>query len=1400
MSRKTKGVDHQDWLSLVEVNGPFLSLPVLRETWPALDAIDRHQLDRLRLAHAAWQRGGDRNAWIEFVLRTLLRWGDAVHIGGLDHLAIDVPEHETTITPSFALAVPGHAPKPDTARLLGMITSGHPTARMKHSSWAATPADRMARLCRHHGVELGLVTDGRWWTLVWAPQGGVTTTATFDAIPWPEAAEREVLRAFVSLLSIDRFFGVPEAERLPALFKRSLDGQEDITEALGVQVRQAVELLVAAFGRAGVPDEVTAHEVYRCAVSVMMRIVFLLFAEDRGLLPMDNKVYASSYSAGRLCAELEKRALEGSERELESSFSAWHRLLALFQAVYRGVEHPQLTLSAHDGSLFDPDAYPWMPLNIDDLTVLHMLKAVQYVQVGSGRQRERRRLSFRMLDVEQIGYVYEGLLSFDGFRAAEVVLGLIGKPGKEEEVELAELERLLGEVVADVGPGGAVAEEPFSDPAVLEAFAARLAERYRESGIGTPAALRKRLTPLDKAGTEEATKKLYAVTRDTDLTRRLLPFFGILRRDLRDLPLVILPGELYVTESALRKKSGAHYTPRFLAEQVVKNALEPLVYSPGPLQTADQSKWRPLSSAEILGRDGHRGLKIADIAMGSGAFLVAAARYLGDRLVEAWAREGREDAVAHLESAGERMLDADADPVVIEARRQVIEHCLYGVDINPMAVEMAKLSLWLVSMDPARPFTFLDDRLVVGDSLLGITSLEQLESMHLVPARGREIHQDLLELTKDIRRVVREAAAKRRALTELEVAGQPLGTLQEKRRLLAEVERDTRQHRFFADLLVGASLRYAAEQDKADSAQVPNEPDRLRGFDRASLQAARYASDVLNGEPDGLRKAEEARQEWLATDRKSGTFERLPLHWPLTFPEVFAEADGAGGADPAGRSASSPAARSGFDAIIGNPPFLGGQKLTGSLGTAYREYLVNAIGRGKRGSADLVAYFVLRAHDILHSGGQTGLIATNTLAQGVTREVGLDQLVAAGTTIRQAVKSAPWPSKSAALEYCAIWTSRAAVGDDAVPILDGMAVGGITSSLDPASRVTGLPRRLAQNAGKSFLGSTVLGLGFTMGPEVALALIERDPRNRDVLFPYLTGQDLNSRPDCSASRWVINFHDWPEEKAKMYAEPYDQVLRLVKPERDRNNRKARREFWWQYAERAPGLYKAIDGLDRVIAMTLVSKVVMPVMVPTGQVFAHKLCVFATDDTAMLALLSSSPHYWWTVRRSSTMKADINYSPSDVFETLPLPNLTQDMRYLGAQLDTYRRDLMIARQAGLTTTYNLVNDPACQDEDIVELRRIHRAIDEAVCLAYGWDDLLDRLDHGHHPVARETRYTIGPYAQREIVDRLLELNHERYAKEVAEGLHEKKGRKKPTTSSVASTCSPKKTEGDPPTLF
>ncbi|MFE9466631.1 Eco57I restriction-modification methylase domain-containing protein [Streptomyces virginiae] len=1373
--------DHLDWLSLVDVSGPFLTLPVLLKTWPQLDSIDKPLRARLRYEHGVWQSdpAAGQRAWTDFVLNELLGWGDALREGTelSDALAVDVPEHDERIAPTFALLEPGSAAG-DTAGLvadcaiLGMtVPAGrHPSQRVPGSAWAATPVDRMAHLCRHHGVELGLVTDGRWWTLVWAPRGGVTTSALFDTVAWTEPVERVVVRAFLSLLSRRRFFAVEDAETLLPLLKESLDSQEDVTDALGVQVRQAVELLVEAIGRADVTErarggkglaDVPAQDVYRGAVAVMMRVVFLLFAEERGLLPSDNELYVQAYSAGRLCQELEDRARETTEDDLEQTGVGWHRLIALFNAVYGGVDHPALRMHAYDGSIFDPNAFPWLegrgtaegdptdPLPIDDRTVLHMLQSVQHVWIGTGKKRERRRLTFRTLDVEQIGYVYEGLLSYQGRRAEDTIVGLVGKAGLEAEVLLTRLEGLA----RTEGDG----------------LGAALAEEYNKTtGLGSPAKVTKLLEPLSDVERAAARSKLLAATgSDAELTDRLLPFYRLIRRDLRDLPVVIGAGGLYVTESSLRKNTGTHYTPKSLAQQVADGALEPLVYEYGPLQTADRTQWRPKSADEILK------LKVADIAMGSAAFLVAACRYLAGALVEAWSREGDARAVAYLaaaDSLSASAVEAEAEPVMVEARRQIIEHCLYGVDINPMAVEMAKLSLWLVSMDRDRPFTFLDDRLVAGDSLLGITSVEQLEAMHLDPVRGRAIHGDGIDFTGGVRRVIAEVVKERGKLAD--IPGTGLEELELKRAMLASVREKTRQASVFADLVVGAALASAGRAEK--------DQDQL-SF--AAVTAAHAVSDAGNDEELAaaeLRRAETLAQGWLATGKPRGAFEREPVHLPLVFPEVWEE-------------------RGGFDAVVGNPPFLGGPKVTGAVGEVYREYLVSLLGRDVRGIIDLVAYFLLRANSLLNAAGQVGIVATNSLARGDTREAGLDQLIADGVTIRQAVKSEPWPSRSALLEYCAVWLSRAPLDGKVPRCVDGVLSAGITTGLDPVSRVSATPKALIENQGVAFIGSYVLGLGFMMNPDSAQDLTFRDGRYRDVLFPYLNGRELNSSPDLSVSRWIINFHDWSDEKAQLYPEAYDQVKRLVKPERDQNKRAARRDRWWQYAERSRGLYEAVEGMDRVLVMAQVSKTAMPMFVPRGFVYDQKLVVFATDESCMLALLASAVHYWWAISRSGKMRTDLSYSPTDVFWTFPRPGMTDALGGLGDRLDTRRRLVVFAR-GGLTATYNLVHDEGCVDADIAELREIHRAIDQEVARAYGWDDLLSQpggLDHGFHDTRQGPRYTVGPVVRQEILDRLLEENQRRYAAEVAAGLHDKKGAKK---KAAPAQRKPKPPLEEPPSLF
>ena len=833
---------HIDWLKLIEVSGPFLSVPVLTAEWPDLEPLDSKDRDRLRQEHRQWQErpAAHRDDWISYVLDDLLGWQGAVQRDDLARLTLDVPEHETAITPSFTLTDPATGD----LRLLGLVSDDSPVARIKGSDWPATPADRLAQLCRHHGVELGLATDGRWWALVWAPAGGVTTVAVFDAISWPDLSERTVLRAFISLLQRRRFFAVPPERQLPALLRESLNNQEEITDRLGVQVRQAVELLVAAFGRADISADVTAYEVYRGAVAVMMRLVFLLFAEESGLLPADNELYARAYSAGGLYAELEQRVADarGNEGELEHTFLAWHRLLALFTVVYRGVVPPRARPDRPRRLAVRPGRHPWLPLTVDDRTVLHMLRAVQTVTIAG----ELRTVSFRTLTVEQIGYVYEGLLSFEGFRAAETVVGLIGKDGREEEVPLA-----------DAGE---------------HRRGARFRGNARRQARRTLQGLRHRLPPSADRQARPAHRRRAGPGRDPAVRRHPGPRPG-------PAPAAVLPdhppgpARRPGGDPARRpvrhrvRAAGQHRHP--LHAQVPRRAgrrrrpgTPRLLPGPAadrrPLRSGSSapprrswpcgsptSRWAPAPSSSPPAATWPASSSKPGPPTGN----VDARRILAEPPVESGLA-----------------LDVAADPLVIKARREIIEHCLYGVDINEMAVEMAKLSLWLVSMDPHRPFTFLDDRLAVGDSLLGITSHRAARMDAPRPEggpqapRGRRCSTSCPASARCSPRSPSSASAWSTSPTT------PSPTSPRNARSWPTSRRRPSDLTRYADLIVGAALASS-------------------GKGGLWLTAAKLANEAAT--EGAVEEAEEQAKKWLATDQPDGAFDRHPLHWPLVFPEVF---------------------------------------------------------------------------------------------------------------------------------------------------------------------------------------------------------------------------------------------------------------------------------------------------------------------------------------------------------------------------------------------------------------------------------------------------------------------------------------------------------------------------------
>jgi hypothetical protein len=1316
------------WLELLQQSGPFLTLPVAERVWPTgLPAVPVPTRAAVRNALDSLLGTGSTATRAELattVFGDALDWGDRL-VTGTDLpavLAEAVPEHGVTLRPDFAFydepppeelseelsddgpddgdASPAEVPAAaadNPYRLLGMWTpyGTHPLTRTSQGRWTASPAERLAVLLRARDVPLGLVSDGRWWALVWAPRGKPVGVAVWDAGLWSE--EPDTLRAFVALLHRRRFLGVAPTDRLPALLAESALAQEEVTTTLGAQVREAVQLLVARLDELDAETDrvllrgVTDDDVYAGVVTTMMRLVFLLFAEERHLLPSDDERYATSYSAGRLVEQLERRAAQGGEQTLEHRTGAWLQLHALTRALHGGVAHEDLRLPAYGGGLFDPDRFGWLEAaGVDDLTVLRMLEAVQYVRLKG----ERRRLTFRALDVEQIGYVYEGLLELEVRTATEPVLGL-RREGKKGLTHLG-----LDEALAAV-----------------EGLEAWTATTYVGEGKLTPARLGTAAKRLAIDAPPAVMVGLHR-TLGPELATRLQPLACLVRRDERDRPAITLTGGRFVAPSTRRAATGAHYTPRSLAEEVVQHALEPLLYRPGPLETLERSQWVLRPSADITA------LRVADIAMGSGAFLVAACRFLADRLVEAWVDEGDAEAGRALAERTTQTADAEVSGVLLRARRQIAEHCLYGVDINPLAVEMAKLSLWLVTMDSERPFGFLDDRLVAGDSLLGVSSLAQLEALHLDPVAGRKLRQGRLDYTAGWRTMLQQAADARRRITGRSVL--QIRDYEVKARLLADAQAATAPLVAVADALTGAGLSAASlAKGRRDAVFVQLEHGvwQYEAGRPGALQA--HSAAVQAGQPAGKEP-------------------RHPLHWPLVFPEVFADTP-------------SP----GFDAVVGNPPFLGGKKISGSMGDDYNAWLAGWDGRGVKGSADLAARFVLRADALLGSRGQLGLVTTNTIMEGGTLDVGLLQLEARGWTLRRAVSPHPWPSASASLSVVELWVSRSPLLARAV--LDDEAVPRLGADLQPFLRETGRPAALHENEGVVFQGHNVLSTGFTLTPDAAHELLELDGRYKEVLQPYVSGADLSRMPDASGSRWIVNFQEWPEEQARSYRHPWAKVEHDVKPERQRKDGQKYPRMvyeWWKFWQYRQGMEAAIRNLDHVLALARVSNALVPLRLPTGPVYTEKVLVFATPSLAMLAFLTSSVHQAWTLRYTSTLETRINYAPTDVFLTLPRPELTPDLEELGKALDCERRDVMLGRALGLTKLYNQVHSPAVTDPVIRRLRDLHSEIDLAVRDAYGWTDL--ELDIGHHPTKIGTRWTVSPDARFEILDRLLVENHRRAA--------------------------------------
>ncbi|MCO6048377.1 N-6 DNA methylase [Mesorhizobium sp. RP14(2022)] len=1293
---------------------------------------------------------GDEKDWHDDEPALIDPWGffneildwDAAHVAGApggpplpDSLAVRVPEHDVTLAPDWAVRELGG--RGGFQLLVKLLPDLDADQRAALPGWEATPHAQFERLLRENrdadgrNASIGVLVDRREIRIIYAPRGETSGWLSFPVRSLGTVAGRAMLGGLKLMLGHARLFTEAEERRLPRLLARSREAQNEVSTALSRQVLGAAHELLRAM-HAGDPERIErlardrSEHLYEGLLTTLLRLVFLLFAEDRDLIPASREpasieLYEQNYSVRGLYAKLaEDRALHADT--MDERVGGWGRLLALFRMVHGGLGD---WIVARGGKLFDPTTFPFLEgrddsealgaarvLPVRDGAILNILEGLMTLEGPSlAGERVRERISYRSLDVEQIGSVYETVMGFKVEPAPEPVLAVKGEK----------------DLPVFVAPG-----------ALVKAKEAERQKLLKEQGVAPSG---KRLEAIKKAATLNELTMALAAIRD----RRGSPDGGL-----------TAAGAPVLQPTDERRRSGSHYTPRALTEPIVRHALEPAFERIGEAATPDQ----------VLD------IKVCDPACGSGAFLVEACRQLGERLEKAWGHH----------PALKPAIPADEDEA-LHARRLVAQRALYGVDKNPMAVDLAKLSLWLATLAARHEFTFLDHAVKCGDSLVGL-SRAQIEAAHW------DLSKPPLPLLKGlVRGKINEAATGRR---DIQFAPDDTArAIQEARH--RTVERRLDEPRMYGDAIVAAFF-------------AANKP-RARELRRQEVEG------LLSGMSGN---ANEEKIAAVATTLRHGEHPIRPFHWELEFPEVF--------------SRDNP----GFDAIVGNPPFAGKNTTVAANRDGFLDWF-KVMHEGAHGNADLVAHFFRRAFVLLRSGGCFGLIATNTIGQGDTRATGLAAILGMGGRITHAKKREPWPGEAAVIVsvvhvakegrrfVLTPTVASARNGGETLPILDGRRTSRVSAYLVEGA-MDGSPERLAANARKAFQGSILLGMGFTFD-DVAAAkgtsepiarmheLLARDERNAERIKPYLGGEEVNNSPTHAHHRFAIDFEDFPlrrdpaamypwrqlteeTQRAKLrlgivsadYPDPVaadwpdllEVVERLVLPERANNPDRSRREIWWRYTRRTPGLLRATDGMQRVLSTNCGAAPHMAfTQLTSGMNYANTLAIFAFPNLAPFAALQSRVHEIWARFFSSTLEDRLRYAPSDCFETFPFPEnfeIDSALEAAGQAYYDHRATLMIARNEGMTKTYNRFHDARDNAPDLTALRDLHADMDRVVLRAYGWDDLADRAAPAFLTPDTEDDHTyqgrlFWPNAFRdEVLARLLELNAERHAEEVRLGLH------------------------------
>jgi len=1334
--------EHQRWLDYLQPEGLVVSPLALVDSQVQLDtgAYAKTQdqfLDALTPDPAA---GEPVVADFARFARNFLGWRDellsifSVTAEIPDGLRVSTGEHGEILQPDAAYRAfqPADPARPwlILVRQLPVGTEPDllPDAKQERG-WVATPHQKFERLLRETGVPIGVLCSGRLIRLVYAPKGENSGWITFPVGFMTQIAGRAVASALELLLSNRRLVGVPEPVRLAALLRKSRDYQAEVSSALSHQVLEALYELARGFQAADERAKGTLladawqrdpQEIYGGFITTLLRLVFLLYAEDRGLMPAGD-LYQRGYSVQGLFQQL-RADHERHPDTMDDRYGGWPRLLALFRAVYGGCKHRKMTLPARKGHLFDPDRFPFL-----EGRTTHRQSEIRIPQLSDGTLHrvlhlllylDGERLSYRTLDVEQIGSVYETIMGFAVEKAPGRMIAL--KPKKKHG---APFHLSLDELLAAKPPAR---EKLLADEADTQLPAAA-AKALKEA-----ATLDDLLAALDK------------------------------RIDRRATPHPVPAGSILLQPTDERRRSGSHYTPRSFTEPIVRKTLEPIL---------DRLGRHPRPETLL-------DLKIADIAVGSAAFLVETCRQLADELVASW----------HFHQCVP-VIPPDEDELLY-ARRLVAQRCLYGVDRNPMAVDLAKLSLWLATMARDHPFTFLDHAIKCGDSLVGLTN-RQIAAFHwdLDASRERVLGQEKLE-----QQIAKVAALRKEILAEPEDTEFAILRKQAK---LSEADAAARSIKTAGDLVIAAF--FAGDKPKKRQELRDAYLERYLALQRGQNVAENLKWKVVT--LDGLRGVasnpvgSESQEGSVGKATRSGNVESLsplkaenlklktsppvrPFHWEIEFPEVF--------------SRENP----GFDGIVGNPPFVGGNRIKQALGESFQSWL-SASTPSSNQNSDLVAYFFRRAFTLIQRKGTFGLLATNSISQAETRLTGLLPIRRNGGEIYNAIKRIKWPGDAA------VTVSVIHVSQIELPIqryLDRKRVSQITSYLFYEGGEES-PLALQSNADSSFVGCFLRGKGFVfddsdadyLPTEKGIEILEKDPSYGAVIRHLYGGEDVNESPNFQSSRTIIDFGTIDISSAEKWPLALDVLRKTVKPFREAlpntNANRCHIDKWWQFANPRPELRKAIEGKDSIIALSRVSQHRVFARLPAAAVFSDRLVVFAFDQYSALGILQSRVHEIWSLFFGPTHEDRPSYNPPDCFETFPFPPDWESNAALEEAGKTYyefRAALMIRNDEGLTKTYNRFHDPEERSPDLLRLRKLHAAMDRAVLDAYGWTDLPTDcqflLDYEEDDEAdtettgkkgkkkkKPWRYRWPDDIRDEVLARLLALNAERHQEEVRLGI-------------------------------